>query len=143
MINFWVFSDDCTGFHPNQRPQSVKIWRVRWDVLRAVYYSLVLFTCQRVYENIWLLRDLMPKVDEIFAEHKYLSYRKPYGVRTCNLISCAPCRYYFVASKPVISGVALQLIASLCREIHIAACEKVFSTALFSLRKLKIFLVHQ
>jgi hypothetical protein len=143
VINFWVFSDDCTGFHPNQRPESVKIWRVRWDVLRAVYYSLVLFTCQRVYENIWLLRDLTPKVDEIFAEHKYLSYRKPYGVRTCNLISCAPRRYYFVASKPVISGVALQLIASLCREIHIAACEKVFSTALFSLRKLKIFLVHQ
>ena len=31
---------------------------------------------------------------------------------------------YFVASKPVISGVALQLIASLCREIQIAACEK-------------------
>jgi hypothetical protein len=40
-----------------------------------------------------------------------------------------PCRCYFVASKPVISGVALQLIASLRREIQIAACEKVFSTA--------------
>jgi hypothetical protein len=37
----------------------------------AVYYSLVLFTCQRVYENIWLLRDLTPEMDEIFAEHKY------------------------------------------------------------------------
>ena len=124
MINFWVFSDVCTGFHPNQRPGSVKIWRVRWDVLRAVYYSLVLFTCQRVYENIWLLRDLTPEMDEIFAEHKYLSYRKPHGVRTCNLISRAPRRCYFVASKPVISGVALQLIASLRREIQIAACEK-------------------
>jgi hypothetical protein len=31
---------------------------------------------------------------------------------------------HFVASKPVISGVALQLIASLRREIQIAACEK-------------------
>ena len=88
-------------FHPNQRPGSVKIWRVRCDVLRAVYYSLVLFTYQRVYENIWLLRDLTPEMDEIFAEHKYLSYRKPHGVRTCNLISRAPCRCYFVASKPV------------------------------------------
>jgi hypothetical protein len=37
VINFWVFSDVCTGFHPNQKPGSVKIWRVRWDVLRAVY----------------------------------------------------------------------------------------------------------
>ena len=119
MINFWVFSDVCTGFHPNQRPGSVKIWRVCWDVFRAVYYSLVLFTCQRVYENIWLLRDLTPKMDEIFAEHKYLSYRKPHGVRTCNLISRAPRRCCFVASKPAvicvyISGVAyLKLIASL------------------------------
>ena len=101
VINFWVFSDVCTGFHPNQRPRSVKIWRVRWDVLRAVYYSLVLFTCQRVYENIWLLRDLTPEMDEIFAEHKYLSYRKPHGVRTCNLISRVPRRSYFVASRPV------------------------------------------
>ena len=106
-------------FHPNQRPGSVKIWRVCWDVLRAVYYSLVLFTCQRIYENIWLLRDLTPEMDEIFAEHKYLSYRKPHGVRTCNLISREPCRCYFVASKPAvicvyIIGVAyLQLIASL------------------------------
>ena len=101
VINFWVFSDVCTGFYPNQSPGSVKIWRVRWDVLRAVYYSLVLFTCQRVYENIWLLRDLTPEMDEIFAEHKYLSYRKPHGVRTCNLISRAPRRCYFVASRPV------------------------------------------
>ena len=69
VINFWVFSDVCTGFHPNQRPGSVKIWRVCWDVLRTVYYSLVLFTCQRIYENIWLLRDLTPEMDEIFAEH--------------------------------------------------------------------------
>jgi hypothetical protein len=98
---FWVFSDGCTGFHPNQGPGSVKIWRVRWDVLRAVLYSLVLFTCQRVYENIWLLRDLTPEMDEIFDEHKYLSYSKTHGVRTCNLISRAPHRCYFVASKPV------------------------------------------
>ena len=63
-------------------------------------------------------------MDEIFAEHKYLPYRRPHGVRTCNLISRAPRRCYFVASKPVISGVALQLIASLCREIQIAAYEK-------------------
>jgi hypothetical protein len=63
-------------------------------------------------------------MDEIFAEHKYLSCRKTHGVRTCNLISRAPRRCYFVASKPVISGVALQLIASLRREIQIAACEK-------------------
>jgi hypothetical protein len=41
-----------------------------------------------------------------FAEHKYLSYRKPHGVQTCNLISLAPCRCYFVSSKPVLSGVA-------------------------------------
>jgi hypothetical protein len=40
-----------------------------------------------------------------------------HGVRTCNLISCAPFRCYFVASKPVINGVALQLIASLRRDI--------------------------
>ena len=119
MINLWVFSDVCTGFHSNQRPGSVKIWRVCWDVLRAVYNSLVLFTCQRVYENIWLLRDLTPEMDEIFAEHKYLSYRKPHGVQTCNLISRAPRRCCFVTSKPAvicvyISGVAyLQLIASL------------------------------
>jgi hypothetical protein len=78
---------------------------------------LVLFTCHRVYENLWLLRVLTPEMDEIFAEHKDLSYRKPHGVRTCNLISCAPCRCYFVVSKPVISGVALQLIASLRRDI--------------------------
>jgi hypothetical protein len=45
-------------------------------------------------------------------------------LRTCNLISCAPCRCYFVVSKPVISGVSLQLIASLCRDIQIAACKK-------------------
>jgi hypothetical protein len=42
-------------------------------------------------------------------------------VQTCNLISRAPCRCYFVVSKPVISevisGVALQLIASLRRDI--------------------------
>ena len=94
MINFWVFSDGCTGFHPNQGPGSVKIWRVRWDVLRAVLYK-------RVYENIWLLRDLTPEMDEIFDEHKYLIYRKTHRVRTCNLISRAPHRCYFVASKPV------------------------------------------
>jgi hypothetical protein len=44
------------------------------------------------------------------------------------LISRAPCRCYFVVSKPVISevisGVALQLIASLRRDIQIAACKK-------------------
>ena len=61
---------------------------------------LVLFTCQRVYENIWLLRVLTPEMDEIFNEHKDLSHRKPHGVRTCNLISRAPCRCYFVVSKP-------------------------------------------
>jgi hypothetical protein len=83
------------------------MWRVRWDVLRAVYYSLVLFTCQRVFENIWLLRDLTPEMVEIFAEHKYLSYRKPHGVRTCNLISRAPRRCYFVASKPVMKEITL------------------------------------
>ena len=63
-----------------------------------------------------MLRDLTPEMDEIFAEHKYLSYRKPHGARTCNLVSRAPCRCYFVASKPAvyIIGVAyLQLIASL------------------------------
>jgi hypothetical protein len=37
---------------------------------------LVLFTCHRVYENIWLLRVLTPEMDE----HKDLSYRKPHGV---------------------------------------------------------------
>jgi hypothetical protein len=136
-INFWVFSDVCTRFHPNQRHGSVKICRVRWDVLRAVYYSLVLFTCQRVYENIWLLRDLTPGMDEMFAEHKYLSYRKPHGAQTCNLISRAPCRCYFDASKHVISGVALQLISSLRREVQIAACEKsifdrVFDSSILS-----------
>jgi hypothetical protein len=63
-------------------------------------------------------------MDEIFAEHKYLSYRKPHGVRKCNLISLASFRCYFVASKPVLSGVALQLIALLRRDLQIAACEK-------------------
>ena len=41
---------------------------------------LVLFTCHCVYENIWLLQVLTPEMDEIFAEHKDLSYRKPHGV---------------------------------------------------------------
>jgi hypothetical protein len=99
VIYFWVFSDVCTGFHPNQRPGSVKIWRVCCDVLRAVYYSLVLFTCQRIYGSIWLLRDLTPEMDEIFAEHKYLSYRKPHGVRTCNLISRAALPVLFCRFK--------------------------------------------
>ena len=85
----------------------------------------------------------MPEMDEIFTEHKYLSYRKPHGVRTCNLISCAPRRCYFVTSKPVISGVALQVIASLRRGIQITACEKSIFDSSILFEEIKNILVRQ